>query len=612
MWAIIGSSGFESFDEFEVIEELPRETPFGMASSGFQRIKVAGMEALFLPRTGRDQNLLPSHVNYRANIYVLKKYGAKAILALSSVRSLQTACVPGDMVIPVQFLDRTKSLRVSTFCDDNLLGYVSLAEPISNQLAQKLHVNADKFDFKMHFDATYVCIEGPQFPSIIEAKFYRGMGISVIGMSAFPEYALAREAGLHYLPCNFVVDYLPWDTVSNISDTSSMECMIEMRHQNYAKALAVSEWVVHALVSEIQSFEFVSLVDSLSELPQSITPDQQAWLEVILNKKSEKTSQVHHEFYIGTSEIPMKLKEFLAFINKYKSGKDKGISLELVRKNAHSLTFYSLRPETVATVRDFHVKIVNSEDVYEMPVRLYHPNPDENLPLLIYTHGGGFVSGSVDAFDVPVRAIANAAKCVVVAIDYRLAPEHAYPSGIDDVFSVTDWLIKNASSLKADASKVIVMGDSSGANYTLLSLLRGLRNSVFEVQAQILLYPTVDLTHRYASMDTFSNGYLLEKSRIEWYNKNYAPKGKNLQDPDISPLYDSLLSKCPKTLVMTVGYDPLRDEGIALAEKLSNAGVDLSHFHFDNMIHGFINFSKLVPEAFEVFLDRVSKFIKRM
>ena len=156
MWAIVGSSGFESFDSFEIVEELSRETPFGLCSNGLFKVKIDGQEALFLNRTGLEQNILPHNINYKANIYALKKHGATSIIALSSVRSLREELKPGDMVIPYQFIDRTKSLRDSTFCEDSLLNYVSLSKPITESIAEEIRERKASFNFPIHFKQSYV------------------------------------------------------------------------------------------------------------------------------------------------------------------------------------------------------------------------------------------------------------------------------------------------------------------------------------------------------------------------------------------------------------------------------------------------------------------------
>lgn len=211
MIGIIGGSGFEKFEDFKTVELLPRETPFGLASSGFKKVSVAGQEFLFISRHGDHHELLPSEINYRANIFALKKMGATHIASFSAVGSLQKELAPGDLVIPYQYIDRTKGLRASTFLGEGLVGHVSLARPICEVMAENLKSIAREFNFKIHFKKTYVCIEGPYFSTQAESHTYRQMNADIIGMSNFPEYALAREAGLPYLPCSFVTDYDCWD-----------------------------------------------------------------------------------------------------------------------------------------------------------------------------------------------------------------------------------------------------------------------------------------------------------------------------------------------------------------------------------------------------------------
>ncbi len=607
MWAIIGSSGFESFDEFEVIEDLPRETPFGLCSDGLQRVKVNGHEALFLCRTGREQHLLLSKINYRANIYALKKHGATSILALSSVRSLNEDFKPGDMVVPYQYIDRTKTSRNATFCDDNLQGYVSLTHPICEKAAEILKSKKSKFDFKIHFSQIYVCVEGPQFPTMADAKCFQNMGGSVMGMTAYPEYSLAREAGLHYLPCNFIVDYVPWDL-----KTPNVDCVIEIRHENHAKALSICEWILsdlkeYAEVSRVRN----SLSASLNLLPEMLSADQKAWVNVIVRQAPQARKvgtdkpKPQISFYKGNQPIPKKLQDFLGFINKYKS--TSGVeTLESVRKSATSLNYYAEDPIDVASVKEFSIK-VNGRDIH---LRLYHPDPSMILPIMVYVHGGGFVSGTLDSFDVPCRELAIACQRVVISVDYRLAPEHPCPDGLDDAYEVLKWTYHNAKDLKATAEKLVVMGDSSGANYAALATLRAVNDSDVTIAAQVLLYPTVDFTHDYESMELFSQGYLLDADKVEWCRDQFLPKGMDFKDPSVSPLFSNDLDKLPATFIMTAGFDPLRDEGIAYAEALTEKGVVVSHYHFDNMIHAFLNFGKLVPEEVHILYDRVAGFLK--
>lgn len=230
MLAIIGGSGFENFEDFISLDRLDRETPFGLASSGLKKVKIQNQECLFLSRHGEHHESLPSEVNYAANIYALKKHGAKAIVSFSAVGSLKKEFKPGDLVIPSQYIDRTKSNRRVTFLGEGLVGHVSLAKPICEVMAKKLKDSMGQFKFDYHFGATYICIEGPYFSTQAESKSYQMMGANIIGMTNFPEYALAREAGLPYLPCCWITDYDCWD--DSIPHVTVQEVIKVMKNNN--------------------------------------------------------------------------------------------------------------------------------------------------------------------------------------------------------------------------------------------------------------------------------------------------------------------------------------------------------------------------------------------
>lgn len=212
MIGVIGGSGFEKFDDFITVEKLSTETPFGYTSSGLKKVSVDGTEFIFLSRHGEHHEHLPSEINYRANIYAFKKLGIEALVSFSAVGSLQKELAPGDLVVPYQYIDRTKGQRKHTFLGEGLIGHVSLAQPICEKMGNTLKSAASRFDFTSHFNKTYICIEGPYFSTYAESLSYRQINADIIGMTNFPEYALAREAGLPYLPCCFVTDYDCWDT----------------------------------------------------------------------------------------------------------------------------------------------------------------------------------------------------------------------------------------------------------------------------------------------------------------------------------------------------------------------------------------------------------------
>ena len=282
MWAIIGGSGFEKFEEVQKLENLERKTPFGMASSGFKRIKVrtegGEKECLFLPRHGTEHELLPSEVNYAANIFALKRAGVRKVLAFATVGSLRKEIEPGHMVIPHQYMDFTKSYRINTFCGKGLVGHVSLAHPIWMSAMKEMEERREFFPFAIHTRKSYVCVEGPYFVTQSESYAFRDRGMDVIGMTAYPEFAVAREAGLCYLPCCFVTDYDSWDEkLSHVT----LSTVLDVLHKNNKKAFTVLQKVLEWDFSEEKASREGGLRTGLMSSVARLTPDQRAYLEIL-------------------------------------------------------------------------------------------------------------------------------------------------------------------------------------------------------------------------------------------------------------------------------------------------------------------------------------------
>lgn len=282
MFAIIGGSGFEKFDGFQVIENLPTATPFGEASSGLKRVKIGEHECLFLSRHGQHHEKLPTEVNFRANIYALKKYGARAILSFSAVGSLRQEYKPGDMVLCTQYIDRTKGVRAHTFLGDGVVGHVSLAKPVCKSPVEKLKKLSSKYAFDCHFGQTYICIEGPYFSTQAESNTYRQMGADIIGMTHYPEFALAREAGLTYVPCCFVTDYDCWsDDIPHVT----LEEVLKVMRGNNGKAFQMAQDILamgENFYSECDCRN-QGLRTGLMTPREAIAKDKMAWLEVLLS-----------------------------------------------------------------------------------------------------------------------------------------------------------------------------------------------------------------------------------------------------------------------------------------------------------------------------------------
>ncbi len=281
MWALLGGSGFEKFEEFQKLESLSTKTPFGETSSGICRVKLGTTEMLFIPRHGEWHEKLPSEVNYRANIWALKKAGASKILSVSAIGSLKTEFKPGDLVVPNQYLDRTKSIRAHTFCGQGLVGHVSLAHPVTSELVEALKKHRSDFEFKIHFGGTYVCVEGPYFSTQAESKSFIAQGADIIGMSNFPEYALAREAGLGYLPACFVTDYDCWDdAIPHVT----LEGVFEIMRQNKLKAFELCKKFISANAQILpKGCPTQGLQTGLMTPKEFITADQRQWLDVLLS-----------------------------------------------------------------------------------------------------------------------------------------------------------------------------------------------------------------------------------------------------------------------------------------------------------------------------------------
>lgn len=282
MWAIIGGSGFEKFEGFKNIGELSRETPFGLASSGLKKVEIGDTEAIFVSRHGDHHELMPSEVNYKANIFALKREGAKGILSFSAVGSLRAEFKPGDLVVPAQYIDRTKSLRAHTYCGEGIVGHTSLAKPVCESMSKALQEICGQRKFDTHFGQTYVCIEGPNFSTIAESNYYRFLGADIIGMTHFPEYSLAREAGLPYLPCCFVTDYDCWD---QSRPHVTLEEVITVMRQNNAKAFELTQDILKSPVPLWKDCDCnnqglkMGLMTPLDQVPQQ----KREWLDILMS-----------------------------------------------------------------------------------------------------------------------------------------------------------------------------------------------------------------------------------------------------------------------------------------------------------------------------------------
>ncbi len=238
-----------------------------------------------------------------------------------------------------------------------------------------------------------------------------------------------------------------------------------------------------------------------------------------------------------------------------------------------------------------------------IPLRLYRPlgsAPAARLPLLAYFHGGGWVIGDLDTHDVLCRQLANAAGIAVASVDYRLAPEHRFPAAVDDCIAATAWLRREADALQLDAARIAVGGDSAGGNLaTVVAIASRDAGDSPPIAFQLLIYPATDMRCGAESHRVNGDGYLLTADAIAYYRGHYLgePSRERLEDRRASPLLCSDLKGLPPALVLTAGYDPLRDEGAQYADALSAAGVRSTYVCFERQIHGFMLMGRVLDEA---------------
>jgi acetyl esterase len=230
--------------------------------------------------------------------------------------------------------------------------------------------------------------------------------------------------------------------------------------------------------------------------------------------------------------------------------------------------------------------------------RVYTPQrrSGELAPGLVFFHGGGWVVGSIESHDGICRALASRAQAVVVSVDYRLAPEHRFPAGLEDAIAATRWVLENASSIGIDGRAVGVGGDSAGGNLAAEVAL-ALRGAPVEPVFQLLVYPATDMTMSMPSHRHFAQGFMLPKDSVLWYRGHYLPDSKQWTDPRASPFFAKDLSGLPPALVVTAGFDPLRDEGRAYADRMREAGGKVEYVCAEGLMHGFVNTSAAVTEA---------------
>ena len=234
---VIGGSGLYEIDELTDVDEVRVETPFGDPSDAYITGRIGDQRLVFLPRHGRGHKVAPHEINYRANIYGMKKLGVSRLLAVSAVGSMRSEIVPGHFVIVDQFIDRTNG-RAASFFENGMVGHVSFADPVCSGLAQVAAAAAREVGVTVHEGGTYVCINGPQFSTRAESNLYRSWGVNVIGMTNMPEAKLAREAEICFCTVALATDYDCWHEDHDAVDVTSVFEIISQNVDNARRLVA--------------------------------------------------------------------------------------------------------------------------------------------------------------------------------------------------------------------------------------------------------------------------------------------------------------------------------------------------------------------------------------
>jgi 5'-methylthioadenosine phosphorylase len=278
---IIGGSGLYEMEGLESVEERRLETPFGPPSDAYITGTLEGRRVAFLPRHGRGHRLMPSELNFRANIFGFKLLGAEWVISAAAVGSMREDLPPRAIVIPDQFFDRTKG-RISTFFGDGIVAHVSFADPTCPVLGKQLLAAGETVGARMHWGGTYLCMEGPQFSTRAESRIYRSWGVDVIGMTNLQEAKLCREAEICYATLAMVTDYDVWhDTEADVS----VEAVVAVLKQNAETAKAIIKAAVSSFPARREGCHCPSaLRDAIISAPSAIPPQVRERLRPIIGK----------------------------------------------------------------------------------------------------------------------------------------------------------------------------------------------------------------------------------------------------------------------------------------------------------------------------------------
>ncbi len=257
-------------------------------------------------------------------------------------------------------------------------------------------------------------------------------------------------------------------------------------------------------------------------------------------------------------------------------------------------------PEPVKGVEN---RIIEDNGLH-IPVRIYTPNAPGPLPMLLYFHGGGWVLSNLDTHDSLCRKITNHAQCIVISVDFRLAPEHKFPAAVEDSFAATCWATEHATELNGDAQRIAVAGDSAGGNLAAVVALMARDQHKPALIYQVLIYPVTGYhTPGTPSYFELGEGYNLTREEMIWFWRSYLRDEQDAQNPYAVPMHAQTLHDLPPAFILTAEYDPLRDEGEAYAAHLRENGIPVTLKRYPGMLHGFVNMSGILDQGKQAIED---------
>ncbi|MDF2883691.1 MAG: hypothetical protein K0R54_4251 [Clostridiaceae bacterium] len=285
-----------------------------------------------------------------------------------------------------------------------------------------------------------------------------------------------------------------------------------------------------------------------------------------------------------------------------------GESISKVREiTDNDLTRWSVKPIPFSNIKNVNIQISSCE----IPVRIYTPETSSKLPIIIYSHGGAWIGGSLDTHDNVCRKLSQNTKAIVISVGYRLAPENPFPAGLNDVYNVLLWVNKNGEGIGGDGNHIAVVGDSAGGNLSAAVSLMSREKNGPHITCQILVYPSTNIRElNTKSWYYFANDFNLSRADMERYISLYVPKKEDRANPYASPLLEKNFKGLPNTLIITAEFDALRDEGEAYGEKLKNAGVNVVITRYKGVTHGFLTMNRITNES-EKAIEQICLYLQK-